>query len=173
MNKVFLTCFIFLIFAQAGVQAKSICNFESIVSLPVTLNSLETITSKESPEGKIVDFRVKNSVYYNGKILVKRGEVVKGRIETIATRGMNGIPAMIILGNFDVPGLDSKKLKSYYIKRGFNMTYLVLPIKWALTPLPPTGSLTNFILGGNARIKPEDDIVLKYYPEWECTELAD
>ncbi|MCM1010815.1 MAG: hypothetical protein NC390_08095 [Fusobacterium sp.] len=170
MNKIFLTCLIFFMFAQVGVQAKSVCNFESVVSVSVTLNPRETISSKESPEGKFVDFCVKNNVYYKGKLLVKRGEIVTGRVETIATQGMNGIPAMIILGNFNVPGLDSQKLKSYYIKRGFNMTYFVLPIKWALTPLPPTGSLTNFIFGGTAKIKPKDDIVIKYYPEWECVD---
>ncbi len=169
MNKIFLICFIFL-FAQAGVWAKSVCDFTSIDSVQVTLNPLETISSKESPEGKIVEFCVKNNVYYKDKLLIKNGEIATGRIETVATQGMNGIPAMIILGNFDIPGLDSKKLKSYYIKRGFNMTYFVLPIKWALTPLPPTGSLTNLIFGGTAKIKPKDDIVIKYYPEWECVE---
>lgn len=170
MNKKVLTGLIALMLAQAGAQANSVCNFESVVSLPVTLNTLETISSKESPEGDFLDFRVKNDVYYKGKVLVKRGQIAKGRVETIATQGMNGIPAMIILGSFDVPGLDSKKLKSYYIKKGFNLTYFVLPLKWALTPLPPTGSLTNFIFGGVAKIKPKDDITIKYYPEWECVE---
>lgn len=156
--------------ASSGAFAKNMCDFESVVSLPVTLSTFETITSKESPEGKTVKFLVKKSVYYKGECLVKRGQTATGRVETIATQGMNGVPAMIILGNFEIPGLDSKKLKSYYIKKGFNMTYFVLPVKWALTPLPPTGSLTNFIFGGAAKIKPKDDIIIKYYPEWKCEE---
>lgn len=168
MNRIFLAVLISLLFAGTGAFAKSVCDFESVVSLPVTLNSLETISSKESPEGKTVKFSVQKSVYYKGECLVKRGQVVTGRVETIATQGMNGVPAMIILGNFEIPGLDDRKLKSYYIKRGFNMTYVVLPLKWALTPLPPTGSLTNFIFGGSAKIKPKDDIIIKYYPEWKC-----
>lgn len=170
MNRKLLTFLIFLIFASSGAFANNTCDFESVVSLPVTLNTLETISSKESPEGKTVKFLVKKSVYYKDECLVKRGQPVTGRVETIATQGMNGVPAMIILGNFEIPGLDTKKLKSYYIKRGFNMTYFVLPLKWALTPLPPTGSLTNFIFGGAAKIKPTDDIIIKYYPEWKCVE---
>ena len=43
---------------------------------------------------------------------------------------------------------------------------MVYPIKWALTPIPGVGSLTNFILGGNAKITPKDKIIIYYYPEW-------
>lgn len=118
MNKIFLTVLIFLMLASSGAFAKNMCDFESVVSLPVTLSTFETITSKESPEGKTVKFLVKKSVYYKGECLVKRGQTATGRVETIATQGMNGVPAMIILGNFEIPGLDSKKLKSYYIKKG-------------------------------------------------------
>lgn len=154
--------------SRAALEPRAMCNFESTVSVPVVLNSQVKISSKDGLEGHIAEFCVKKDVVYNGVKLVSKGQVVKGRIETIATQGMNGIPAMIILDDFDIEGLDPNKLKSYYIKRGFNMTYFVLPLKWALTPLPPTGSLTNFIVGGPAAIKPKDDIILKYYPEWEC-----
>ena len=43
---------------------------------------------------------------------------------------------------------------------------MVLPIKWALTPIPFVGSFTNFIIGGNANISDKDTIILYYYPNW-------
>ncbi len=158
-------------FLPANAKSRAMCNFESTLSIPIVLNPLEKISSKDAVEGCEAQFCVKNDVVYNGKILVPRGQIVTGKIETIATQGMNGIPAMIILDDFNIEGLDSNKLKSYYIRRGLNLTYMVLPIKWALTPLPPTGSLTNFIVGGPAAIKPKNDIKLKYYPEWECEDF--
>lgn len=97
-----------------------------------------------------------------------RGTEALARVETVATQGMNGIPAMIILDRFEIPGLDSAKMKSSYIKKGLNLTYIVLPVKWALTILPPTGSLTNFIVGGPAKVSPKKDVTIYYYPEWEC-----
>ena len=51
-------------------------------------------------------------------------------------------------------------------KFGLDLSLLVFPIKWALTFLPPTGSLTNFILGGHASIKENKIIELYYYPNW-------
>lgn len=172
MNKLFAAVLIiFFMSAQvslANIEPRAVCNFESTVSIPIVLNSLEKISSKDAVEGSTAQFCVKNDVIYKGKILVRRGQIVTGRIETVATQGMNGIPALIILDDFEIRGLDSNKIKSYYIKKGLNLTYMVLPIKWALTPLPPTGSLTNFIVGGPAAIKPKNDITLKYYPEWEC-----
>ena len=43
---------------------------------------------------------------------------------------------------------------------------MVFPIKWALTPIPGVGSLTNFILGGNASITEDDTVTVYYYPDW-------
>ena len=39
-------------------------------------------------------------------------------------------------------------------------------MKWALTILPPSGSLTNFIKGGHAKLKTNEVIELYYYPDW-------
>ena len=89
-------------------------------------------------------------------MLVKKGETATARIETIISSGMNGIPYSIYLGDFKIPNLEQSKLLANYHKSGANRTYLVLPLKWALTFLPPTGSLTNFIMGGHAKIKEKE-----------------
>ena len=100
--------------------------------------------------------------------MVSRGTIATAKVEIVATQGMNGIPAMIIVDRFEIPGLDSAKMKSYFVKKGLNLTYLVLPIKWVLTPFPPTGSLANFVIGGPTKISPKTDVTIYYYPDWEC-----
>lgn len=151
--------------------ANPMCNFESIDRVPITLIPQETVTSKAGIDGATIKLKVKNNIFYRGKLLVSRGTLATAKVETVATQGMNGIPAMIIVDRFEIPGLDSSKMKSYYVKKGLNLTYLVLPIKWVLTPFPPTGSLANFIVGGPTKISPKTDVTIYYYPDWECEHI--
>ena len=150
--------------------ANPLCNFESTARVAIVMRPMQTIRSKNGINGTTVSLRVKEDVFYKNKLLVPRGTEAIARVETVATQGMNGIPAMIVLDRFEIPGLDSAKMKSSYIKKGLNLTYIVLPVKWALTILPPTGSLTNFIVGGPAKISPKNDVTIYYYPEWECVD---
>ena len=79
---------------------------------------------------------------------------------------MNGIPASIIIGSFDIPNINPDKVTYYYEIIGQDRSLWVYPLKWALTILPPTGSLTNFIFGGHAKLSTKKKIKLYYYPEW-------
>lgn len=79
---------------------------------------------------------------------------------------MNGIPASIIFGDFKFENIDKNKIDYTYERFGQDRSLWVFPLKWALTILPPTGSLTNFIKGGHARLKTNKVIQLNYYPEW-------
>ena len=79
---------------------------------------------------------------------------------------MNGIPACIVIDNLQIEGLDNSKINGTIIKKGINLSLLVFPLKWALTFLPPTGSLTNLIKGGNATIDKKTEITIYYYPDW-------
>lgn len=148
--------------------ANPMCNFESSDRVPITLTPQETVASKTGVDGIEIKLRVKHNIFYRGKLLVSRGTAATAMVETVATQGMNGIPAMIILDRFQIPGLESAKMKSYYVKKGLNLTYLVLPIKWVLTPFPPTGSLANFVIGGPTKISPKNDVTIYYYPDWKC-----
>lgn len=144
-------------------------NYESVKKILIPLSITEKISTKKYGvyEGQPVQLKVKKNIFDNGKLILKKDTIVNARVEVYVTRGMNGIPAVIMIDNFEVPNIDSNKIKSLYIKKGINLTPIVLPIKWALTPIPGVGSLTNFIIGGNAKITPKDKIILEYYPDWQ------
>lgn len=143
-------------------------NYDEFDRIPIKLQTLEEISLKNKNlyENKQIKLRVKQNVKYNKQVILKQGTIATAEIQTYTTRGMNGIPGTIILDNFEIPNIDKSKLKSTYIKKGISLTLLVLPIKWILTPLPGVGTLTNFIIGGNANINDKDTIVVYYYPNW-------
>ena len=113
-----------------------------------------------------IKLKVRNNVYCHDCLFVKKGTIATARIETIITKGMNGFPAEIILNNFKIDGVESSHLMGEYIKAGRSWALMVYPIKWALTPIPFVGSLTNLIKGGDANIETDDLIIVKYYPHW-------
>lgn len=142
-------------------------NFESTVKIPINLKIIEPIKSEQDLyEGQIVDFKVAKDVTYNDKIIVKRGTPVSAMVSVIITPGMNGIPASIIFRDFKIEGVSKGQLTNTYEIFGQDRSLLVFPLKWALTILPPTGSLTNFIMGGHAKLKIKKTIIINYYPEW-------
>lgn len=143
-------------------------NYESVKKLPVRLKIEKKIsTGKNSDiyEGQKVNFKVLKSVKYGGITLVKAGTIGTATIETFSGRGMNGVPASLVLNNFEIPGLDKNLLGGSYTKKGLSLTIMVLPLKWALTPIPFVGSTTNLILGGNAVLSPDNTFDIYYYPE--------
>jgi len=146
-------------------------NYESVKSIPIKISLKEKIKSeKDLYEGQTVEFIVQKSIYKNGKIKLKRGGIIKARVSTIISSGMNGIPASVIFDSFEAedgadvftPGQITDTLEVF----GQDRTYYVFPLKWALTFLPPTGSLTNFIKGGHVRINTKKVFTLYYHPEW-------
>lgn len=140
-------------------------NYQNITKIPINLQIMEKIkTENDLYEGQIIKFVITNDVKYNGKIVVKSGAIATARVETIIGNGMNGIPASVVLGNFNIPNIDMKYLTFYYEKFGFDLSLLVYPIKWLLTPFPPTGSLTNFIKGGHVKISEKTKLKIYYYP---------
>ncbi len=122
-------------------------------------------TDNNTKTGDKLTFVVSNDVYYKNKLLIRHGEKTNATIAYFIHRGMNGIPSILILDGFQFKNIDSRKLEAKYIKRGFDNTLFVLPLKWALTFLYPLGSFTNFIIGCEANISPKDEILIYYYPE--------
>ena len=140
-------------------------NYQSTKYIPIKMSIIEPIkTEKDIYEGENIKFKITENVLLGKKILIRKNTICTARVETIIKNGMNGIPASIILGNFNIPDINSSKLQNEYEKFGFDLSLLVYPIKWLLTPLPPTGTLTNFIKGGHAKISKKDIITIKYYP---------
>lgn len=143
-------------------------DFNSTYSIPIKLKIIEPISTKDNiTEGQTLKFKVLNNTYYEGKTIVPKDQIVTAKIETIITSGMNGFPAEIILGNFEIPNIENSKLIDSYTKKGQNRCFWVYPLKWALTIVPFVGSLTNFIMGGHARIKATDVVTIYYYPDWK------
>jgi len=144
-------------------------NFQNtdVVTIPLRIDEkITTARKNKSYEGQKVKFFVDEDVYYNHKILVKKDTPVEAKIEIIITRGLAGIPAEIFLTDFSIDGIDNAKIQQYCVKRGFSTTTLILPIKWALTPFPPLGSLTNLAIGGNATISPKKRFYINYFPNY-------
>ena len=143
-------------------------NYESFERVPIKLEILDPVSSKKGrvAEGQIIEFIVKEDVIYDSSIIIEKGTNVTAKVQTFMDRGMNGIPATLIIDDFDIAGIDKNKLKATYIRKGQNRTLIVLPIKWALTFIPFAGYVSNLIIGGHANIKKKNTIVLFYYPNW-------
>lgn len=144
-------------------------DFSDTERIPIHLQAVTDISTKDgtAQEGQRVNLKARNNVYHDGKLIIKRGEPVTAEVGLVVDSGMNGIPYYIYLDDFKFQNLPSSKILASYQKSGCNRTYWVLPLKWALTPLPPTGSLTNFIKGGHARISTNDIITVYYFPNWK------
>ena len=142
-------------------------NYRNNIKIPVKISITEKIKSEaDIYEGQSVCFAVQEKVSYKGKTKFKKGDIINARVGTIITSGMNGIPASIIFENFEKAGIEPGQISNNVEVFGQDRTYFVFPLKWALTFLPPTGSLTNFIKGGHAKISPNKVLTIYYYPEW-------
>lgn len=140
-------------------------NYKDTKYRTIRLTIIADINSeKDVYEGQTVYFESVDDVYLNRKRILKKGDFVPARVETIIKSGMNGIPASIIFGNFKINNIEPRQLEDTYEVFGQDRSLWVFPLKWALTPLPPTGSLTNFIKGGRAKLKTNEIIELKFYP---------
>ena len=140
-------------------------NYKDTKYRTIRLTIIADINSeKDIYEGQTVYFESVDDVYLNKKRILKKGDFIPARVETIIKSGMNGIPASIIFGNFKINNIEPRQLEDTYEVFGQDRSLWVFPLKWALTPLPPTGSLTNFIKGGRAKLKTNEIIELKFYP---------
>lgn len=143
-------------------------DYSSTRAIPIELSPMVNLSTKEGIiEGETIPLRVVDNVYESCTLILKRNDIVKAKIETVITAGMNGFPAEIILNDFEIPGIHSSKLMSEYSKTGQNRCLWVYPLKIILTPLYPSGSLTNFIKGGHAKLTSSDRVMIYYYPGWK------
>lgn len=143
-------------------------DYTDIKRIAIPLELCETISTNDDTtfENKTVELKVRNDIYDGDNLILKKDDIVKAKVKYIIPNGMNGIPANIYLADFEIDGIDSSKILGTYRKAGLNRMYWVLPLKYALTPLFPLGSLTNFIKGGQSTIKPTDKIIIYYFPNW-------
>lgn len=171
MNKL-LIIFAFLLFLAVPANGAAY-DFSDTTCVKIPLRISEKITTalkNKSYEGQKLKFIVDEDVYFNNKILVSKGTEVSARIEIMTTRGFAGVPGEIFITDFEIPDLDSRKIIEPVSRRGFSTTTLIMPVKWALTPFPPLGSITNVAVGFNASLTPKKRIYVEYYPNYKITE---
>ena len=142
-------------------------NYEDLKRIPIGLKVMVSIKSeKDVKEGEQIVFFACNDIYEHGVKILEKNEQVYATVETVIHSGMNGIPASFILGDFKFNNIDSAKVTDNYEVYGQDRSLWVYPLKWALTFLPPTGTLTNFNKGGHAKLKDNEIIEIYYHPNW-------
>lgn len=141
-------------------------NYESIESKIIRVRIINDVKSEaDVKEGDKLCFESLDNIYYKGQKLLAKGDIVYAYVESSISNGMNGIPGNIVLGNFETINIPNSQLSDDVEIYGLDLSWLVFPLKWALTFLPPTGSLTNFIKGGHANIKANEIIEIRFYPK--------
>lgn len=130
-------------------------NFQNVNHLYVKIHSANVISTKNPINaGDEVLFIVSEDVIKNGKLLVRKGQKVSARVETISESGTYGVAADIILGNFKI---DKICLEGEVRKEGFTHTYWVIPVSQAAGFfIPFSNHLFRFVHGGHAKIKPDE-----------------
>ena len=108
----------------------------------------------------VLDNRTHNSYNATLKLLEKINVINKPSISDLNTNNV------IIFDDFQVPNIKPNQITGMYEVYGQDRSLIVFPLKWALTIFPPTGSLTNFIKGGHAKVKTNKTITLYYHPKW-------
>lgn len=140
-------------------------DFQNVNHLFVKVNSTKIISTKTPMNvGDEVFFVVSKDVNYNGKIIIKQGQIVSARVETISESGTYGVAADIILGNFKIGDLS---LEGEIKKEGFTHTYWVIPVSQAAGFfIPFSNHLFRFVHGGHAKIKPKETFELQIPDEF-------
>ena len=80
-------------------------DYTEVDKVPIKLQIQTPITTKNDSivEGQVIDFLVREDVKYNYKVVVPKGTKVTAVVQTYQSRGMNGIPAIIVLDDFEIP----------------------------------------------------------------------
>lgn len=143
-------------------------DFTNTEKLPIELTVTDDISTNDESiyEGRRINLVVKNDVFYNDEIIIKKDTKANARIGYIVTNGLNGVPDAIYLTDFNIPEIDSYKLVANYHKCGNRKFYLVYPLNLVLSEIPFLNFITCLIRGGQAKITSKDVITIYYYPNW-------
>lgn len=120
-------------------------------SVPIRIVNYFT-TGKNPQEGSYIDFVTASDVEYKGKV-IPAGTKVRGRIETVSANAMNGDPANVVIGSFDMNGVP---LYGEISKTGADRMLWVKPLSFAVGIFGIPGFALMFIRGGHAKIKPRE-----------------
>lgn len=126
-------------------------------TLPIRI--VKPFTTKSNPqEGSYLEFVTVKDIKYNGKIYPS-GTIVKGRIETVSQNAINGDPANVVIGSFDLQGIP---LYGEISKTGADRMLWVKPLSFAVGFFGVPGILLMFVRGGHAKIKPKEIYTISF-----------
>lgn len=137
------------------VYKRKTYDFQNIHHTYVKVHSAREISTKhEINAGDEVYFYVDENVQKDGKTIIKKGEKLTARVATISESGLYGVPADIIIGDFQLGDIP---ISGEITKEGFTHTYWIIPVSnVASFFIPFSGQLFRFIHGGHAKIKTKD-----------------
>lgn len=153
---------------------------EDTIDIEVTVSALseiktshahfEIIESKHTGSGKFdigdkVSFRIKNDVIKDGKLLIRKGTLVKAIVGNIVPSSNRGAPAEVTVERFITRDINGNKveLAGEIKKRGINLylPYFILAV--AGTPFTFGASQALLYMhGGQAKIKYGEEFTLYY-----------
>ena len=127
-----------------------ICEFDN--SIPIFIKIKNNLTTKQKPEeGEMIEFetvkefKIKNKTYPEGTVINPNYTM--------------GIPADIVIGNFNLEG---KLLRGEISKTGANRALWVKPVSFVGSILFGSGALLILIRGGHAKVN-QNEIFTVYY----------
>lgn len=124
----------------------------------VPIRIVNYFTTRDKPqEGSYIEFVTITDVKYKDKFY-PAGTKVNARIETVTDNSMNGVPADVVIGSFDINGTP---LYGEITKTGADRMLWVKPLSFAVGFLGVPGLLLMLVRGGHAKIKPSE--VYKIY----------
>lgn len=144
---------------KLGPRKKKLVVFDnsSVQEVPVKIiESFSTKNSNEIDEGDFIFFETLKDVTLKGKLFPK-GTQVKARIEMISMNDKKGVPADLIVGNFQI---DEIVLDGEITKVGANRSLWIYPLSYVMSFFVGTGVFLQLIRGGHAKISPSEVFVL-------------
>lgn len=117
--------------------------------IPVRVRIKNDFTTKTNPkEGTYIEFETVGKVKSH-----PIGTTVRGRLETVSQNCMFGVPADVVIGNFEING---KPLSGEIAVQGANRTLWLRPCIFIGTAFGGAGMALSPIRGGHAKIKQKD-----------------
>ncbi len=135
--------------------------------VPVKISIVEPLTTKqELLEGQEVKFKVLHDVQAGGQKIIKKDSIVSATLETVSPNKAFGVPADILIDNFNVNSVDNKRIKldGNINKIGANRSLWVYPVGCVGVPFFGAGLLLFPVRGGHAKLKTTDVFEFYYTP---------
>ena len=143
----------------AGGIKKKVVTVDKSNMTPVRVkikNYYSTKSRKQIQEGDYIEFVTVDDVTVNKKSY-PAGTEVMARVETISMNQNMGVPADLVVGNFNI---DNNLLSGEIAKTGANRSLWVYPAMCLTVWFYGAGLLFTFVRGGHAKIKKSEIFTL-------------